>query len=212
MAPPVPTKGGGSFLTKKFGPLPMWAWAGLAVGGYLIYRMRKASEAASTAASSTTASGTSTPTELTPVQSAGTGYTSGGSGYTGGGGSGNTPAGYQYQGPGVGTGSIGAVPTGATAVTSAASAAPAAPATGYGTSTFGGVPYITLGTIVGPGGAYSGYNVGGGAPVFYATPGSSNLQTNLTPAAVAALPGGTQVFTPQGYAGAVSSQTAQETI
>lgn len=95
MAPP-PSPGGGNILTRKFGPLPAWAWAGLAVGGYLIYKQRKAASAAS--ASSTPITSTAA---TAPIAQA--------------------PSGYGYQGPGGGgffnpgpipTGAMGATNTG----------------------------------------------------------------------------------------------------
>jgi hypothetical protein len=54
----APERGGGNVLTRKFGPLPGWAWLGLVVGGaaVVIYIRRKK---AATTASSTTAAASS---------------------------------------------------------------------------------------------------------------------------------------------------------
>ena len=81
---PAPAKGG-NILTRKFGPLPGWAWAAIGVAGFFIYKQRKASEAATAAAS--TASGTS----VAPITS--TAATSPLA---------EAPSGYGYQGPGRG--------------------------------------------------------------------------------------------------------------
>lgn len=99
-SPGPAAKSGGNVLTKKFGPLPGWAWAGLGVLGFFIYKQRKASEASNAAAASTTGTGTSADdlTAATSPEAA-------------------APTGYGYQGPGVGSGGSGAVPTGAMAHT-----------------------------------------------------------------------------------------------
>lgn len=93
-APPAPAKGGGNILTRKFGPLPGWAWAGLGVLGYYIYKQRKASAAA--AASTSTATPTSTLPGTSSAAPSGYGY--------------QGPGTYNYQGPGP-------IPTGAVATT-----------------------------------------------------------------------------------------------
>lgn len=41
-----------NFLTRKVGPLPAWGWVAVGAGVFVIYRLRKNSQAASTAASS----------------------------------------------------------------------------------------------------------------------------------------------------------------
>ena len=96
-------KGIGSKLTKKLGPLPVWAW-GLAVVslGYLGYRYYASKQAASGAASASTAVGAGTTGSGAPDTSGG--YSDGGSGQlagllsqlqtqlgTGGGGTGSQP-------------------------------------------------------------------------------------------------------------------------
>lgn len=84
MAPPSPgpavkagAKGGGNVLTRKIGPLPGWAWAAVALGGFYFYKYRKA------AAASTTAT-TATPAASLPTSDV------------------TAPSGYGYQGPGTG--------------------------------------------------------------------------------------------------------------
>lgn len=53
--------GGGTGWQKKLGPLPVWAWFAIGVGGlalgWYIYKSKKASSSASTAASASTSSG-----------------------------------------------------------------------------------------------------------------------------------------------------------
>ena len=62
-APPArPRSGGGNVFTNKIGPLPMWAWVGIAAAILIIWRMfaakQSASAAASTAATDSTAANT----------------------------------------------------------------------------------------------------------------------------------------------------------
>lgn len=90
---------GGNIITKKYGPLPGWAWAGLAVGAFLIYRQRKASEAAAAAGSSGSSTATASPTASLPTSDV------------------TAPSGYGYQGPGTDLYNPGPIPTGAMAVT-----------------------------------------------------------------------------------------------
>ena len=92
-APTKPPAKGGSILTRKLGPLPGWAWAALGVGAFYLWKKH---EAASTAAS--------TATDATAQPSLPTSDTT-------------APSGYGYQGPGVGTGGSGPIPTGAMAHT-----------------------------------------------------------------------------------------------
>ena len=93
--------------------------------------------------------------------------------------------------------------TGATAPSTPAT--PAAPnVQGYGTTALGGSEYDILGNI-GSGQSYSGYEVGGGAPVYFETPGGGNPSTNLSAAQVAGLPAGTEVLTPVSYGGQIGS-------
>jgi hypothetical protein len=73
-APPVKAaKGIGGRLTKKLGPLPIWAWAaGGAAAAFLVYRFIQSRNASSSSTASTT-----TPTDL----AAGTSSTPGSNGY-----------------------------------------------------------------------------------------------------------------------------------
>jgi hypothetical protein len=96
-APTKPPAKGGSILTRKLGPLPGWAWIGIGVGAFYLWKKHEASSAASTTAATTASSGdngAALPTSDTTA-----------------------PSGYAYQGPGVGTGGSGPVPTGAMAHT-----------------------------------------------------------------------------------------------
>ena len=93
----APAKGG-NILTRKFGPLPGWAWAGIGVGAYLVYKQRKAASAAAGAAPATTSTAAVSPGAL-------------------------SPCGYGYQCPSGGWGGPGWIvgtPTGSTANASAA--------------------------------------------------------------------------------------------
>jgi Flp pilus assembly protein TadG len=95
--------------------------------------------------------------------------------------------------------------------TSTSSSAPSAPpVTGYGETTLGGAAYDVLGDI-GSGQAYSGYEVGGGAPVWFETPGGATPETNLSAAQVAGLPAGTEVLTPVAYGGEIGSAPVSST-
>jgi hypothetical protein len=78
MPTPPPQKdkaaGGGSLLTKKFGPLPAWGWIAVAVVGYLLYKKLTGSTATSTTGTAST--GTAEPTASVTL-----------------------PGGYSYSGP-----------------------------------------------------------------------------------------------------------------
>lgn len=109
--PATPPKGGGNLLTKKLGPLPGWAWAAVALGGYYLWKKRQAA----TAAAAATTSPTTSTGALSPAP-AGAGS-------------------YGYFGPGVGAGGGGPVPTGATGATGSPFVAPTGEAqqgSGYG--------------------------------------------------------------------------------
>jgi hypothetical protein len=100
----TPPKGGGTVLTRKFGPLPGWAWAGLGVAGFFIYKQRKASKAAAAGTSSTATDSTAA---TAPIASAPSGY--GYQGPSGGGG-----PGWNIGTPPAATGSSYVQPTGET--------------------------------------------------------------------------------------------------
>ena len=118
-APTSPPAKGGSFLTKKYGPLPAWAWAGLGVLGFYLWKQRQAAAAASAASTTPTTSTAAT----SPVAQA--------------------PSGYGYQGPGVGYGGSGPTPTGATAATSTGYTPPTGETEAPGSGGYGGVANVT---------------------------------------------------------------------
>lgn len=179
--PPPPAASGGNVLTRKIGPLPGWAWAGLAVGGFLIYRARKASQAASGTTVGTPATSGATY-QPTPEPTASL----------------TTPSGFQYSGPlsglqGLNLGTS-AAPTGATAATSAPTPAVATysgfTAPGAAINAFNaGVPIfgqvagqyepVTVGAGGGP---FEWASTGapitpGSTPIFYQNPASSSTGT-----------------------------------
>lgn len=67
----TPSGGGGSgldeALSKKLGPLPVWVWISGVIGGYLVYRQRKAASGSST--TGTTDQGLNTLQNLAQAQS-----------------------------------------------------------------------------------------------------------------------------------------------
>jgi hypothetical protein len=76
---------------------------------------------------------------------------------------------------------------------------------GYGQENIGGTEYTLLGYKTGAGSApYPGYNVGGGAPVFYLAPGSTTPTQGFGQAVPSA-----QVLTPSVYDSWVSSTPVQ---
>ncbi|MDA8323850.1 MAG: hypothetical protein M0030_29130 [Actinomycetota bacterium] len=60
-APEAAPRRGGNFLTRKAGPLPVWGWAALGAGGYLLYRWWSSRSAASTSATTAAATAAATP-------------------------------------------------------------------------------------------------------------------------------------------------------
>lgn len=58
-----PATPSGSFLTRKLGPLPTWAWMALAVAGAVVYSMYQRNKAPSSSGSSS-----ATPPDQTPPQ------------------------------------------------------------------------------------------------------------------------------------------------
>lgn len=105
-----------------------------------------------------------------------------------------------------GTGGAG----GAAGGTAGAAAAAASSGPGYGTEQVGGQGFDLLGYTSGHN--YQGYNVGNGAPVFYKTPGSNSVQTNLDASAISGLPAGTELLTPTAYASSIGSSAGSEQI
>lgn len=148
---------GGNALTKKYGPLPGWAWALVAgVGVYVVVRYIKGKKAATT--STTTAAGAST----TPVAVGGpTPYaaTTGGGGSGGGGSSGSS-----------GGTSAGSAPTTLTQTLGLTPKNPTQTGTGGApVITIGGKKYRVLGQLGSGATPLSSlqYAVYGGAPVYF---------------------------------------------
>jgi hypothetical protein len=50
MAATSPGAGGGNFLTRKLGPLPIWVWVGVGVAVLYLYQSRKSAQAGSSSA------------------------------------------------------------------------------------------------------------------------------------------------------------------
>ena len=205
MPAPAPAKKGGGMglLTQKFGPLPLWGW--LAIGAVALYVYRKNSSGGS----SSSAAQQAAAAQLAAAQQAAT-YSASTPTET------LTTAGGTYSGPaGYAPGSVAnpgntTTTPGTTSTATPGSGGNSTP--GYGEESIGGQQYVTLGTL-NPGGSYSGYNVGGNAPVYFLTPGSTTpLLGGQNGFSIAGAPGGTQVLTPTGYAGAVSAKPTTEHI
>jgi hypothetical protein len=229
---------GGSILTRKLGPLPGWAWVAIAVVG--IYLYRKMTNTAATGSSTVpTAAVAAAPTESVTLPS-GASY-SGPAGVDLSGllnappaGTANAPTGTvsaptetitlpngaSYSGPSGGP-DVGILAASGPAPGTAApapgngggtpgqTAAPTA-AFAYPTADIGGQSYVDLGTITGAGGQYFGGNVAGGAPVYFGGP--SGVSQLAGPAAIAAQPVGTEVYTPTQYQGLVSAAPVSEKL
>ena len=181
---PAPTSGGSSFLTRKsIGGMPNWVL--LAGGGVLIYILvsKKSSTTTSTAA-------TTVPTSGIPAQGSASQipvYVLQPSGGSSGGSSGGTSKSSGTPNSGGGTPNSGDGTPGATTPTESTA--------GYGQQMIGGTQYTLLGYKTGGGSApYPGYNVGGGAPVFYLAPGSTTPTQGFGQAVPSA-----EVLTPSAY-------------
>ena len=174
----APPKGGGNVLTRKLGPLPGWAWAAVAVGGYWLYKKRQAAAAAA-------ASPSTTSTAAIPAGA-------------------SAPSGYGYQGPGVGWGGQGPIPTGATAST----AASYTPPSGQSSAGSGYAPAQSGGTVTDQSGNIfteltsvaqeEAYGQGGGSLYYQVAPGSFQVDTGQvapgTPLYILSQPAGGQGF------------------
>jgi len=178
-----------SFLTKKIGPLPFWAWAGILAVGLYLYRRSTGSSSATTSTAST---GVSPPTETIttaggtytgPVNSAPSSITNPAAG---------TAPGTGATSPGNGGGTPGQTDT---TVTTAPTSIP-------DLFTIGGEQYQEIGTITGAGGNYYGYEVGGGAPVYFGNTGGVSQLSG--PSAIEAAPVGTDVYVRASDAGNLS--------
>lgn len=180
--PPAKKSGSPKFnLTTKYGPLPAWGWIAVLVVGVVIYKKLK-SNSSGTASTAGTTSSTTTPTETLT--------TSGGT-YTG-------PAG---DAPGSVTNPTTDPTTGTTVPPSAPASLTPTPGGGSGTASqfgvsnpgqpgqgegigsfvdFGSSEYEVVGSTDSSG-LFSGYNVGGGAPVYATQPGQGTPMTGFNP-------------------------------
>ena len=193
--PSGPTDVDSSFLTKKIGPLPFWAWAGILFVGVYVYRKYQANAAGTLTATTTASTGVAPPTEtLTtaggtysgPVNAAPSSITDPTAAAAG------TAPGTGATSPGNGGGTPGQT---AATVTTVPSALPSL-------FNIGGQSYEQIGTITGAGGSYYGSQVSGGAPVYFGSPaGVSQLSG---PAAIEQQPVGTNAYVLAQNAGNVS--------
>jgi len=198
----------GNFLTHKLGPLPIWAWAGIAL--VAVYLYRRYSSGATTTATTTASTGVSPPTETittaggtysgpvnaapssitNPAQPVSTVTTDSGAPGTG------------ASSPGNGGGTPGQTTATTTTV----------PSTLPSTVNLGGQSLIPIGTITGAGGQYYGYNVAGGAPVLFQAPGAATAAQLSGPSAIEAEPVGTSVYTLASNPQAVSASQVSEKL
>lgn len=183
-------------LTRKIGPLPAWGWAALGVGGFLVYKFFIAKKKTST----------TLPTGSTAVSA--TAVTPGAAGsYGGGGGTGATPtqlgnvlgsiqtltgryatltAKYRtlttkYQTAQKQAAAEAAAVTKATAAEKQTQAQVSGlKGPNLGVTNLGGQLYDVLGTFKTTG-AYTGYNVGGGAPVYFTWTGNGTPTQGAPP-------------------------------
>ena len=83
---PAPPRGGNGFgarMSRKVGPLPVWAWAViLLVGGYFLYKRFGTGSTAATGATPAAATTSATPIPSSDQSGAGSGATSGSTGTT----------------------------------------------------------------------------------------------------------------------------------
>lgn len=175
-----------NILTKKYGPLPGWAWGLVGVGGFLVVRYLRARSAAAASSSTTaspvtggtTAGGYAMPQEPTASLT--------------------TPSGFQYSGPLSGLQSV--IPQGALAATASSSAPPQTQPTGPQYTSLNpvqasalanaGVPeFFQLGGMLGPSFPYYPYVPGGQPNATFASgqpQGGYALYTQNTAAPAAA--------------------------
>jgi len=193
-----------SFLTKKIGPLPFWAWAGILAVGLYIWRRQSSSASTATTATTTASTGVAAPTETLT--------TSGGT-YTGP--VNAAPSSITNPAPGTGAtspGNGGSTPGQTSSTTTTVPTTVPNTVAGPSTVDLGGQSLLDLGSITGAGGQYFGYNVGGGAPVEFQTPGAGSAAQLAGPGGISALPVGTEVYTPASDAGLVSSSQVSEKL
>lgn len=154
-------KRSGNVLTQKFGPLPLWGW--IAAGVVLLYLYQR-SKGGGSSASTQAATGSSSMTGEPTVT-----YSS--------------PSGLQYSGPPgelnniLGSGGATSPGQGTTGTSPGSGAGTPGTNQGFGQIKVGGTEYDILGIESGVGPqAYSGYNVSGGAPVYYYQQGKTPQQ------------------------------------
>lgn len=195
---------------------PQKVLIGTAIGGvaYFGYRWYANKKAAASAASTTTTQDSSIQGEGTTSQgptTGGMGYFGGGGPVTGGGGpTGGTPGPTGPAGPAGPPGKAPASPPGSKSGSPAVG--PTSNPFGLNEQTIAGKQMAEIGVITGSG-RFSGRNVGGGAPVYFyipkGVPGGGQIKTGLTKAQIAALPAGTQIFTPTSYYEDISKTKVQ---
>lgn len=178
-------------LTRKIGPLPAWGWAALAVGGFLVYHFFIAKKPSSS---------TTLPTGSTAVSA--TAVTPGAAGsYGGGGGAGTTPtqlgnvlgalqtlqgkyatltAKYQTANRAAQAAAAGVTKVSAAQQQTAQQVSSLAGPSTLGEQNIGGNFYDVLGHFL-PTGKYTGFNVGGGAPVLFTWTGQGTPQQGAPP-------------------------------
>ncbi len=194
---------------------PQKVLIGTAIGGvaYFGYRWYANKKAAASAASTTTTQDSSIQGEGTTSQgptTGGMGYFGGGGPVTGGGGpTGGTPGPTGPAGP---AGPPGAPASPPGSKSGSPAVGPASNPFGLNEQTIAGKQMAEIGVITGSG-RFSGRNVGGGAPVYFyipkGVPGGGQIKTGLTKAQIAALPAGTQIFTPTSYYKDISTTKVQ---
>lgn len=194
-------------LSRKLGPLPVWAWAAIGVGIALFFNKKKSSSSSSASNSGSPFGYSLASQDQAAALGAqyGSRYPIGYSDYS----SGADLAGVLQQlssqvsalgGGNSGTNQTPAVSPGNTQTGAANQTAPK-PSPGFGAESIGGMTYDILGinSAAGPQG-FSGYNVSGGAPVYYLAPGSTTPQQGTSAAVL-----GATVLTPSIYGGQISS-------
>lgn len=177
------------WLTRKVGPLPAWGWAAAAGGGFIFIRWWRSRTAAASSATPTSANYNATVPDPSAYQEPTASLT--------------TPGGFNYTGPLSGLESL--IPQGALAQTSGGTAPTPVASPGMGTINLPGIGQsIVLGQI-GQGGSYTGYNVTGGAPVYF---GNANAVSQGAGQETA----GAYAYTPISYANLVSAGPSTENL
>lgn len=192
------------------------ALGGVAYFGYRWYANKKAAAAATTASTTTAAGGEGTSTQGPVTGGSGYGYFGGGGPVTGGGTGGGPTTTPQPTAPipigGANPPTPKGTPKAPTAPPKSGSPAVGPPSNPYNlpTNSVAGKQQDEIGVITSSG-HYSGRSVGGGAPVYFyipkGLPGGGRVVTGLTKEQIAALPKGTEIYTPSSYYKDISSKT-----